>query len=247
MFAKIVDYSARRPGHHDRDLNLDWLQLTEVVYGALPEDLKELSLCRNPLLEIDCALLPKTLEVLDLKHCRSLERILNLDQLPNLASLTVCDTAISTLPRLPASLQHLSVSHCTKLTSLPPLARTNLQTLTMRWTINLQKLPELPEGFASLHAQHSGLAELPMLPESLMSLLLDRSVIEKEGLVPERPDTVRYGEYAATTRAWWNACLRLERYEALHESLMMAAWHPDRVGKWLSHGESTLDMMMGTD
>lgn len=219
--------------------------LTSIPYGALPEDVKEFYLTQNPLLEIDCALLPKTLEYLNLDLCVSLERILNLDQLTNLVNLTVGSTAIRTLPRLPASLRHLSVSHCTKLTSLPPLGRTGLRSLTMRWTTNLRKLPVLPEGLTSIHAPHCGLAELPMLPQSLFSLCLDGSVVVKEGLAPERPDSVGYTGYAETTRTWWNKCLRLERYELLHEPLMMAAWHPNRVSKWLEQGEHVLDNLMG--
>lgn len=245
MFAKIVDYSARRPGHHDYDLNLDWLQLTEVVYGALPEDLKELSLCRNPLLEIDCALLPNTLEVLDLRHCRSLERILNLDRLPKLIVLEIEDTAITSLPKLPASLIHLNASH-TRLTALPTLMKCgDLRRIDLEWCKDISKLPMLPDGVHSLCLRHSGIDELPMLPDTLSYLDVDYAEVVHQGLAPERPDTVSHTEYATTTRAWHMACLRLERYELIHEELMQKAWHPRRVERWLEQGEAVLDMMMG--
>lgn len=245
MFAKIVAYSARRPGHHDHDLNFDWMNLTEVVYGALPEDLKELSLCHNPLLEIDCALLPKTLEVLDLKHCRSLERILNLDQLPKLMVLEIEDTAITSLSKLPTSLFHLNASH-TRLTALPALMKCgDLRRIDLEWCKEISKLPMLPEGIHTLCLRHSGIDELPVLPETLVYLDVDHAEVVRQGLAPERPDDVSHVEYTKTTRAWHAACLRLERYEALHEELMMAAWHPDRVAKWLNHGEEVLDNLMG--
>jgi hypothetical protein len=84
-----------------------------------------------------------------------------------------------------------------------------------------------------------------MLPESLQWLELDYSAAVTEGFVPERPDTVTNTEYAATVRAWWNACLRKERFDSFHEELMMAAWHPRRVEAWLLQGEDVLDNIMG--
>jgi hypothetical protein len=245
MFARIVDYSARRPGHHDHDLNLDWMSLTEVVYGALPEDLKELSLCRNPLLEIDCALLPKTLEVLDLKYCRSLERILNLDQLPKLIVLEIEETAITGLPKLPTSLVHLNASH-TRLTALPTLMKCgDLRRIDLEWCKDIPKLPMIPDGVHTLCLRHSGIAELPMIPDSVSYLDVDYAEVVDQGLAPERPDTVSHTEYATTTRKWWSACLRLERYESIHEELMMSCWHPRRVEAWLLQGEAVLDNVMG--
>jgi len=246
LFAKVFAY--RELGTRFSDdmyLNLEHLGLTSLVYGVLPDNVKELFLGHNPLLEIDCALLPKTVEILDLSHCRSLERVLNIDQLPNLAELVVQDTPVQTLSRLPPTLVFLDVSHCHYLTALPNLTRTNLHRLDMDWT-HMETIPQLPETLHTFCARFSRIGvEFPMLPDSLQWLELDHSTAVTEGFLPDRPDTVTYTEYAETARKWWNACLRRERYDLLHESLMMAAWHPDRVSRWLEHSEETLDMMMG--
>ncbi len=183
--------------------------------------------------------------MLDVAHCRQLERILNLDHLPKLTNLLAEDTAIRSLPRLPSSLVALLVSHCPYLTGLPSLTRTALRRLDIDWT-HMEVIPQLPETLHTFCARFTRIGvELPMLPESLQWLELDHSVAVTEGFVPEQPDTVTNTEYAATVRAWWNACLRKERFDTLHEELMMAAWHPKRVEAWLTHGWDVLDNIMG--
>jgi hypothetical protein len=225
-------------------LNLEHLGLTSLVYGVLPDNVKELFIGNNPLLEIDCALLPKTLDSLDLENCTTLERILNLDQLPNLKTLTLNNTAIHSLPKLPESLTWFRIHHCGNLTALPSLARTNLRTLGMDWT-NVQ-LPQIPETLTSLSARWSKVGgELPYLPDGLVWLDMVGSIAEREGFLPERLDTVNVAEYANTARKWWNACLRKEAFETIHEELMAAAWHPKRVEAWLLQGEHVLDNIMG--
>jgi len=246
LFAKVFSYQERTALHpEDTYLDLSGMySLTELVYGVLPDDLTELIINRCPLLEIDCALLPKTLEALDLENCEHLERVLNIDQLPKLTVLNLSNTAIRSLSKLPESLRHLRVHHCGDLRSLPSLGRTNLQTLEMDWTFT--ELPQIPETLMSLSARHSGIGgELPYLPDGLIRLDVVGSVAEREGFLPERLDTVNILEYSETARKWWNACLRRERYDQIHEELMAATWHPRRVEAWLTAGEEVLDMMMG--
>lgn len=246
LFEKVFAYRERTARHpEDTYLNLsDMHSLTELVYGVLPDDMTELIINRSPLLEIDCALLPKTLEVLDLENCTTLERILNLDQLPNLKTLVLNNTAIRSLPKLPESLTWLRIHYCRNLTALPSLARTNLRTLGMDWTH--VPLPQIPETLMSLYARYSAIGdELPYLPDGLLHLDMVGSIAEREGFLPERLDTVNILEYTETARKWWNACLRRERYETLQEELMAATWHPKRVEAWLTAGEEVLDMMMG--
>ena len=246
LFAKVLAY-AERTSHNPEDtyLTAERMKLTSLPYDILPADMTELYIGGNLLVELDCALLPKTLEVLDISHCLNFKHILNIDQLPNLAELNVSDTRICSLPSLPGSLHTLNVSHCTQLTALPAIGRTHICRLEMSWS-GVESITQFPETLRLLYARYSKLGvELPMLPDSLVLLDLDGTPAVTEGFLPERPDTVTHLEYTETARAWWNACLRKERFESFHEELMMAAWHPTRVSKWLLHGEEVLDMMMG--
>jgi len=219
--------------------------LTELVYGVLPEDLTELVINHSPVLEIDCAHLPKTLEVLDLQNCSDLERVLNLDQLPKLTRLLLGGSSVRTLSRLPASLRVLNVHYCIHLTGLPPLGRTQLERLDIDWA-TFDTLPQLPETLRILSARWSNLgANLPPLPESLEVLDLDGSVAVRDGFLPQRSDHSFSITYTPMARIFWNACIQKERYDQIHEELMQVAWHRDRVSKWLDHGEDVLDMMMG--
>ena len=82
-----------------------------------------------------------------------------------------------------------------------------------------------------------------MIPDSLSILNIDGTPAVEDGFLPSR--TEPFSEYTVRVRTFWNACLRKEKFDAIHEELMMATWHPDRVSKWLEQGEDVLDMMMG--
>jgi hypothetical protein len=84
-----------------------------------------------------------------------------------------------------------------------------------------------------------------MIPDSLSILNIEGTPAVEDGFLPSRWDTEPFSFHAVRVRTFWNACLRKSRYDALFEELMMAAWHPDRVSKWLDQGEDVLDMMMG--
>ena len=251
LFAKVFRYTERiqRPGsnRNDRYLDLENMSLTDLVYGVLPEDLVELYLGGyNFLLELDCALLPKTLEVLDVSRCKSLQRILNLDQLPNLMHLVLegCE-GLRSLPRVPPSLSLLNVSHCVNLQAIPALAKTQLYRLDMDWTMDVHTLPVLPDTLVTLNARFNYLDELPFLPDSLHLLDLAHGRVVAQGLAPERNDRETISAYTQRTRVWWNACLRKTRFDDIHEELMQKAWHPRRVEAWLLQGEHVLDNIMG--
>ena len=246
MFAKVFAYNERiRRYPEDRYLDLTGIvSLTSMVYGVLPTDLTELHLNATSIVELDCALLPKTMELLDLGDCWHLKRILNLDQLPVLASLNISSTPIASLPRLPAILTTLNASFCRKLTSLPPLLRTKLRMLKLYRT-PIVRLPDLPETMWSLDIAMTNVRgeDCPMIPDSLSILNADGTPAVEDGFLPSR--TEPFSDYAVRVRTFWNACLRKSRYDALFEELMMATWRPDRVSKWLEAGEDVLDMMMG--
>ena len=246
LFARVFAYNERIRRHsEDRYLDLAGMtSLTSMVYGVLPTDLTELHLNATYIVELDCALLPDTLEFLDLEDCWHLKRILNLDRLPVLSYLNVSGSSIASLPRLPASLTTLKASFCRKLTSLPLLLRTKLRMLTLYRT-PIVRLPDLPETMWSLDIALTNVRgeDFPMIPDSLSILNTDGTPAVEDGFLPSR--TEPFSEYAVRVRTFWNACLRKSRYDALFEELMMAAWHPDRVSKWLDQGEDVLDMMMG--
>jgi hypothetical protein len=207
--------------------------LTSMVYGVLPTDLTELHLNATYIVELDCALLPDTLEFLDLEDCWHLKRILNLDRLPVLSYLNVSGSSIASLPRLPASLTTLKASFCRKLTSLPLLLRTKLRMLTLYRT-PIVRLPDLPETMWSLDIALTNVRgeDFPMIPDSLSILNTDGTPAVEDGFIPSRWDTEPFSVHAVRVRTFWNACLRKEKFDALHESLIAATWHPDRFERW---------------
>lgn len=216
--------------------------LTSLDYDVLPTDILSLYLHNSLIVELDCARLPKTLVNLDVSFCKHLKRILNLDHLPALTNLSAWGVPIRALPRLPSTLKYLEISDCTDLTSLPCLLHTSLLALYMDGT-HIEVLPPLPETLLRFSAERGAIRSdpLPDFPDSLSWLSLKDSNLVTSGFIPARPSTMNYDEYAPIVRA----LLRKKRLDRIREELMMVAWHPDRVSKWLEAGEHVLDMMMG--
>ena len=217
-------------------------RFTEIPYETLPDNLLSLDVARSWISEIDCARLPKTITKIVACECPFLARVLNLDQLPTLEKLYVpgCNRLLS-LPPFPNSLKDLSVTSCLNLTSLPPLRRTSLEILSVCNTV-IRTLPELPDTLRDLRANWSKLETLPFLPDSLLILTTEDVCTES---IPTRPANVSLDAFAALVRKQQRKVLRKERFTAIFEELMMVAWRPDRVSKWLEAGEDVLDMMMG--
>jgi hypothetical protein len=218
-------------------------RLTEIPYETLSDTLLSLDVARSWISEIDCARLPKSTTRINATECPFLARVLNLDQLPNLTNLYLpgCNS-LRSLPSLPNSLKDLSVWSCPGLTSLPPLRRTSLEYLNVCDTV-LRTLPELPDTIREIRANYSKLETLPFLPDSLV--LIATLGISPTDSIPTCPIGVYIDEYLDALRTKQRKALRKSRYDALFEELMMAAWRPDRVSKWLEAGEDVLDMMMG--
>jgi|688.fasta_scaffold411799_2 hypothetical protein len=200
---------------------------------TIPEVITHLVLDDTNITELDGAKLPKGLVSLSAERAKLFE-VRNLDRLVNLRdlNLTCCVWLDHIDGELPPHLWSLHLRQCLSLTRTPRLVHTRLQHLSVDMCEKLSKLPELPETLVSLIAQRSAIPTLPYLPDSLAVLHTDG--VDARGtaaLIPIRDQQRK--------------ALRKERFDAIHEELMMVAWHPKRVEAWLTHGEHTLDMMMG--
>ena len=205
-------------------------RLTEIPYETLSDTLLSLNVARSWISEIDCARLPKSTTWINATECPFLARVLNLDQLPNLEALYVSESRrLRSLSPLPNSLKELHVTSCTNLTSLPPLVRTSLEFLIVCET-KFRTLPDLPDTLRELRAQWSKLETLPFLPDSLTCIVT--TDIKPTESIPARPASLGLREYAAWLRERQRRDLRKEKFDALHESLIAATWHPSRFEAW---------------
>jgi hypothetical protein len=227
--------------NYPHDVNSHGLSLNGSTVGRelkeeLPEGLRLLDISETDLTILDGAKLPKSLRVID-AHATKLHTIRNLDQLPNLIELRLAFSPW--LERIegnfPPSLWSLTVRCCEHIDKLPPLARTRLAFLVLTNSPNITTIPPLPETTVSITLRGSGVKTLPFLPDRCDDITLWNDPYYGAHYVGRAHDL----------REAQRKALRRERYDLLHESLMMAAWHPDRVSRWLEHSEETLDMMMG--
>jgi hypothetical protein len=196
--------------------------------------------------ELDCALLPRSLQWLSLYNNDTMTTIRNLDQLTELRVLNLswC-SRLTTISAIPPSLVTLSLDHCDRLEALPPLVRSNLKVLAVAYTIDLDYLPALPESLQMLSARDSFFRNVPYFPPNLTYLELARSSMSRHfPHLAKRPgeDMATYTRRVLAEQA---QRLRRERYDQIHEELMAATWHPRRVEAWSLAGEEVLDMMMG--
>ena len=216
-------------------LSFSGLPITELP--LIPEWVTKLDISDTRITELDCTSLPKGLLVLTATMTR-IGSIRNLDYLTNLRELDL-DHSVwleQIEGQIPLSLRSLSLRNCMSLTQLPPLGRAHVWWINLQGCERLQDLPSLPVNLASLHLDRSGIKELPYLPDSLRQITLQNG---ESGTYTSRE------EFTKAVRDSQRAALRKARFEALHESLMAAAWHPKRVEAWLTQGEDVLDMMMG--
>ena len=192
-----------------------------------------MKLQHTSIVELDCALLPKSIDVLDVSQCRNLERILNLDQLSNLTILNITGTPIASLPRLPNSLTCLNAKQCPNLTTLPVLEQTNLRSLTLYRT-PVENLPHLPSTLSLLNIHKTKVRGegFPMIPDSVTYLDIDYTPAVKDGFLPNRMDGEQYADYANRVRTLWKGCSHKEKFALFHEELIVATWHPDRFEQW---------------
>jgi hypothetical protein len=215
-------------------LNLQYLPIDTELPADLPEGITHLYIagCKMPYL--NGAKLPKSLVSITVNGTE-LSVVQNLDQLPNLKSLSLqyCNYLYTLTCPLPRSLDRLFLRGCRYLREIPPIARTSLRDLDVGECMYLTSLPALPPTLISLNLHYSDVKEVPFLPDSVQHLwVYDRGIMCSE-------------TFLEITRLMQPINLHKERFPKIHEELMAATWHPKRVEAWLTHGEEVLDMMMG--
>jgi hypothetical protein len=216
-------------------LSLNGLRIGPEIQEDLPEGLRLLDISDTDLNILDGAKLPKSLRCID-AHGTKLYTVRNLDQLPNLIELRLafCPWLERIEGRFPPSLWSLTVRTCEYLTELPPLGKTRLAFLVASGCPALTTIPALPETTVSLCLRGSGVKTLPFLPDRCEDITLC-----------DDPHYAHYVGRAQKLRETQRATLRKQRFEAIHEELVAAMWHPKRVESWSLAGEEVLDMMMG--
>jgi hypothetical protein len=234
---RAYEWRRTAPFLDDGPVTLSFHSLPITELPPIPEWIAKLDISDTRITDLDCALLPPGLLVLEADQTR-LGSIRNLHLLTDLRELSL-DYACW-LERIegtiPLSLRSLSLRSCVSLTDLPPLGRSYIWWVNLQGCEKLRALPSLPVNLATLQLDRSGVKELPFLPDSLRQITLQNGESGEYNTREAFADAVRKNQRTA---------LRKERFDAIHEELMAAAWHPKRVEAWLTHGEDTLDMMMG--
>ena len=222
-------------------LTFEGIPLTQIP-DNLPEGITILCLNGTDIRTLDGATLPKSLKTIEAVQTK-LHSVVNLDQLPNLMDLNLAwSTWLDTLGALPKSLVSLTTRNSAYLHTLPPLGHTKLHYLTLTGCHALQRIPDLPSTVITLSLNATAVRTLPYIPDTLV--FLDPSDALRMPTPAVRTPQQHAAYYRRDQHDAFHALAKM-RFDALHEELMAAAWHPDRVSKWLSHGEEVLDMMMG--
>lgn len=160
---------------------------------------------------------------------------LDITSLPPLPEHIFCLNCYNTnLTVLPSLHEGLVVLNCgnTKLTSLPALPDT-LSTLNCAHTF-ITSLPRLPKYLMVLWCNDTLLRTLPHIPVSISYFFCYNSP-----LILKRGDGESIPDYNLRWRAWEEKESReriQEKARMLKEEIMIQAWHPDRVEKWLEAG-----------
>lgn len=151
--------------------------------------------------------------------------ITSIPYLPNLIKLFCGNTCVTSIPSLP----NLRVLFCsnTKITSIPYLP--NLITLMCDNT-SITSLPNLPR--------------LNLISCKECKLMDDYEWMYIENNHQRRRRIQLYIQQTQI-KLRESQDRSTQRYKAIKEDLMAAAWHPSRVESWLNQGEVIFDMMTG--
>lgn len=164
--------------------------------------------------------------------CRT--QLTSLPRLPDSLTELICDnTRLTLLPELPKKLRLLICSH-NQITSLPTLPD-SLRRLSCHHT-PITELPRLPAGLISLGIQKTRVTELPELPVGLKELYCDYT----PSLVLQRKENESITHYAKRWDEWREEIASKKRIQEknkfLKEDLMMEAWKPERMERWIEAG-----------
>ena len=213
--------------------------------------------------DLNITSLPTLPDSLKLLHINALN-IRSLPTLPSaLEDLRIVASPVTSLPSLPSNLLYLysTITQLTELPQLPPRLLSlgcifnigiteltqlpsSLKRLCCGWT-SIIKLPQLPDSLEVLCCQNTPITELPPLPSSLteldcsdcLNLLIQRNEGESIQDYNKRWENMREERKELESK---QRCV--ERCLTVKEELMAAAWHPNRVEKWIeAYGIEVLD------
>jgi hypothetical protein len=167
-------------------------------------------------------------------------------------------TDIAVIPPLPSGLMDLYCAE-TNVTHIPKLPKT-LKNFNCEMTM-VTDLPTLPHGLEFLWCANTQVTRLPDLPQTLIGLECYRVPLITYPSTPPRARLTNWNPipglpaYEHETLADYVVRLRAferqrghERCLALKEEIVMKAFHPSNVKKWLDKGGHTcLEMMFGFD
>jgi Leucine-rich repeat (LRR) protein len=163
----------------------------------------------------------------------------SLPELPSGLQVLDCNhTQLTSLPELPSGLIQL---YCSKiqLTSLPELPSGLIQ-LWCSYT-QLTSLPNLSSGLQTLSCHHTYLTSLPELPSGLLSLHCSNTP-----LILQRKENESIADYNLRWRAWREEKESRKRIQTKHrllkEEIVMEAWHPRKVERWVELGVELADL-----
>ena len=151
-----------------------------------------------------------------------------------LLSKSIMDIAIHRVKQWTSGTLDLSFLELTELPELP-------NTLTQLYchNNNLTKLPELPKTLTTLYCFNNNLTELPKLPKTLRFLSCKGNHFPNNKVDESIPDYMKryhaFQELKSKERI-------IHRCSLYFEELMMKAWHPDRVEKWMLAGVDMEEM-----
>jgi Leucine-rich repeat (LRR) protein len=198
---------------------------------SLPESLRVL-ICDHTFLEGALTNLPFELSLLDCSDTN----IDWIDLPPHLNELRCRNTRMTLLPELPLSLEYLNCedNDISELPELPP----NLCFLWCSGT-RLTRFPPLPRTLRGLECMCVPLLTYPDIPGSVV--FTNWSPVD----VLPRTQYETLQDYVARLRSFEEYRAR-ERCRALKEEIVMKAFHPTKVEKWLHEGgHACLEMMFG--
>ena len=163
----------------------------------------------------------------------------SLPELPSgLLSLSCDNTQLSSLPELPSGLRTLYVSN-TQLTSLPELP-SELITLEC-YNTQLTSLPNLPSGLQQLYCFNTPLTSLPEHPARLWWLKCQNTP-----LILQRKENESIADNNQRWAIWSEEEESRKRIQAKHrllkEEIVMEAWHPRKVERWIELGVELADL-----
>lgn len=214
---------------------LEGTQDYKMAHGPETEELLRIistSSTRLMLVNLNITSLPELPSGLKELHCQN-TRLASLPELPSeLKLLDCCNTRLTSLPNLPAGLQRLYCSN-TQLTSLPELP-SGLQTLYVSNT-QLTSLPTLPSGLQVLYCYNTQLSSLPELPSGLRDLYCSNTP-----LIIQREKNESISDYNRRWAVWREEEVSRKRIQDKHrllkEEIVIEAWHPRKVERWVDCG-----------